>query len=416
MKSKGGRTTDRVGRIAVAIERLEQRQKATEALDKILYSVRKDEQFSPETRPEEQLQREVDELLYRIRGDFERPSPAFSSKTRRGWLAFSNDAVRRLGADAGIAATNAARCEQAAKYIIHRRLRPPSPNGKASAVAFAHDAKQTEKLLHMIEEARSISGKGIHLGHGGREAMITALEFAMGILSRVPTRTLLPIIGQLSILQDVLIQLSAGIVHPALKPVDEINGRPLTKRVNVIGREFRYRCTMAAILGRELSEKKVYENVYEAARTTASVVASFEEESGQSARRQRTNTGAVSERKRGPLTFTSETIREWVKRYRPALKKFCAEDFDQTSSLDAQWLEHASIYRSMIFPQLKAYYRDAYMQGLQVDELHRPIFEIIDEQPFSIDRTGYLERALPSDETRYRGRHWLNRKRKKPEP
>ena len=173
---------------------------------------------------------------------------------------------------------------------------------------------------------------------------------------------------------------------------------------------------MAAILGRELSEKKVYENVYEAARTTASVVASCEEESGQSARRQRTNTGAVSERKRGPLTFTSETIRELVKRYRPALKKFCAEDFDQTSSLDAQWLEHASIYRSMIFPQLKAYYRDAYMQGLQVDELHRPIFEIIDEQPFSIDRTGYLERALPSDETRYRGRHWLNRKRKKPEP
>lgn len=409
MKPRRRRTRETVAYVAGATERLEQRAAAKREMDRIIGALARDERFPAGSEPKRQIRQRLDELLQDIRIEFAHNGRLFQSKTGGLWRKYLDDAIKRFGPDAGAEKIHAARCEQAAEYLIFRRLRPPPPNGKAGAIAFSHDAARAENLRHMVEIAREISNNGVALGNGGREAMVVALEFATAILDRVPSRDIIPITRQLSFLQDALLALDEGIQHPALKPVEEINGRRLTKRPNVIGREFRYRCTLATILSLDLDKKadrdEILRSVHKEALATASIVASFDEVSGQSERALRNKKSKLNKyprssessgkgpEHRGPLTFEPDTIGEWVKTLRPAFKKFWSNDRPKKSPTDEQFRYHAQIYNQIVFRELLEHYRNAYMQSLRVEQLYRPMHEIIEEQPFQIDRLRYLARA-----------------------
>jgi hypothetical protein len=84
------------------------------------------------------------------------------------------------------AAVSEPRAERARMLRRYRSARPPAASEEAGRVAFSHDAARHAQFRALLQQLGSLLNMELATDSGGQKAKIAALEFAIGLIKRIP--------------------------------------------------------------------------------------------------------------------------------------------------------------------------------------------------------------------------------------
>lgn len=232
----------------------------------------------------------------------------------------------------------------------NRARRLPRLDDKASRITFAHSREYDEWFGSFLTNLRELHRAEVAAAQSGRCATIVALELAIEILNRIPSRHDLTAVKEpLGILRDALSALDSGHVHPLLERRPRGRGRRASPREV----ELKLRSVLAskALIEAGLAPADADRRVADAAAPAAKVILGL----------------------RPHYRFTSTTVRGWREKFQAVVRQ-CNFKVMESDAPPEAWAEDA--FRLAKLCGMMEEYTQILFGSLALEYIDVPLFSV----------------------------------------